>query len=210
MDLWWLPVGAGGHVVVHTSRWWELIVVRREHRRPEPLFHAALEVFVDSRRYVIEMTPAWGQPRADRGVAVTGPVGLRPLGRLRAFRYEVRAWRDGILPDRASAVGPPVTIRLDAARARALRDDVSRVPALTWGRRVPEADDMWNSNSLIAWLLTRRGLAAEWFHPPDGGRAPGWAAGIAVATRPPTVPTPPGTSMTTFAPSFVLSTGAVI
>ncbi|MBN9154602.1 MAG: hypothetical protein J0I70_03120 [Microbacterium sp.] len=195
VDLWWLPVGAGGHVVVHTSRWWELLAARREHRRPEPLFHAALEVFVDSRRYVIEMTPAWGQPRADRGVAVTGPVGLRPLGRLRAFRYEVRAWQDGILSDRASAVDSPVTIRLDAARARALRDDVSRVPALTWGRRVPEADDMWNSNALISWLLTRRGLVPERLHPPAGGRAPGWVAGIAVAMRPPTVLEPAGLSL---------------
>lgn len=23
-DPWWLPVGAGGHVVIHTSRWGEL------------------------------------------------------------------------------------------------------------------------------------------------------------------------------------------
>ncbi|WP_413452372.1 hypothetical protein AA0Y32_11110 [Georgenia phoenicis] len=57
-ELWWLPVGAGGHVVVHTSRWWERLQARREHRAPEPLLHAALEVYTDTSRYVVEMTPA--------------------------------------------------------------------------------------------------------------------------------------------------------
>jgi hypothetical protein len=39
----------------------------------------------------------------------------------------------------------------------------------------------WNSNSVIAWLLARAGLSAETVRPPPGGRAPGWAAGVAVA-----------------------------
>jgi hypothetical protein len=36
--LWWLPVGAGGHVVRHTSGWWELLDAFRAHRAPQPLF----------------------------------------------------------------------------------------------------------------------------------------------------------------------------
>ena len=38
--------------------------------------------------------------------------------------------------------------------------------------------DMWNSNSVISWLLLATGLPAEEIRPPDGGRAPGWRAGI--------------------------------
>ncbi len=180
-ELWWLPVGAGGHVVIHTSRWWEVLQARREHRRPRPLFHAALEVFVDDRRYVIEMTPVWGQPAEARGIVATGPVGLRLLGRFRIFRYEVRAWPDGVLPDRAYAVGSPVTIPLTDEQAHAILDHVPRVPMLTWGRNVPPSGDMWNSNSLISWLLTLIGVEAAQLTPPTHGDAPGWAAGIAEA-----------------------------
>jgi hypothetical protein len=47
---------------------------------------------------------------------------------------------------------------------------------------------MWNSNSLIAWLIARCGLPAESIHPPAGGRAPGWHAGLVVARRQETMP----------------------
>jgi hypothetical protein len=40
---------------------------------------------------------------------------------------------------------------------------------------------MWNSNSVVAWLLATAGLPAERLHPPPHGRAPGWAAGLEVA-----------------------------
>jgi hypothetical protein len=42
---------------------------------------------------------------------------------------------------------------------------------------------MWNSNSIIAWILERSGIDASTIHPPPSGRAPGWNAGIAVARR---------------------------
>jgi hypothetical protein len=180
-ELWWLPVGAGGHFVIHTSRWWELLQARHDHRPPQPLFHAALELFVGDRRYVIEMTPAWGQPAGSRGIIATGPVGLRVLGRLQLFRYEVRAWPDGILPDRSYAVDSPITIPLAAASAHAILENLLRVPTLTWGRNLPPTGDMWNSNSLISWLLTTTGIDATRLAPPTHGRAPGWAAGIAQA-----------------------------
>lgn len=180
-ELWWLPVGAGGHFVIHTSRWWELVQALREHRAPQPLFHAALELFVDGHRHMIEMTPAWGQPATARGIVKTGPVGLRILGRVELFRYEVRAWPDGVLPDRAYAIQPPTTIPLTGASARALLASLPGVPVLTWGRVVRPTGDMWNSNSLISWLLTTAGIDATRFTPPSHGRAPGWAAGIAQA-----------------------------
>jgi hypothetical protein len=37
---------------------------------------------------------------------------------------------------------------------------------------------MWNSNSVIAWLLAAAGLPAGELTPPRHGRAPGWHAGL--------------------------------
>jgi len=179
--LLWIPVGAGGHVVVHTSRWWEALRARRAHRRPEPLFHAALELLLPEARYVVEMAPAWGAPARERGVVASGPVGWRPLGATRLFRYEVRCWPGGVIPDRAWAVGEPVVLALGVERVRSLRDDVARVPRLTWGADAVGVGDMWNSNSLVAWLLARAGVDAASLAPPAGS-APGWRAGLAAAT----------------------------
>jgi hypothetical protein len=47
---------------------------------------------------------------------------------------------------------------------------------------------MWNSNSLISWLVARSGLDVDAVHPPAGGRAPGWRAGVLVARRQETSP----------------------
>ena len=180
--LWWLPVGAGGHVVIHTSRWWEALHARREHRPVRPLFHAALEVHSDATtRHVIEMAPAWGQNAAPHGVMMTGPVGLRWLGRFRLFRYEVRCWRSGTIPDRDLAPTPPTFFSLTPAGAQALLARVARVPRHTWGRDAFGTGDMWNSNSVISWLLHTAGIDAAELGPPAGGAAPGWAAGITAA-----------------------------
>jgi hypothetical protein len=43
--------------------------------------------------------------------------------------------------------------------------------------------EMWNSNSVISWLLARSGLPANVLSPPAGGRAPGWEAGPVTAHR---------------------------
>jgi hypothetical protein len=183
VDLLWLPVGAGGHVVVRTSRWWEQVQARRERRAARPLFHSALEAFVGGRRFVIEMGPAWGVRAPSRGVVATGPVGLRGLGRSRLFRYEVRCWQDGDLPDRAFAVGTPVRFALPDQDAQALLRRVSDVPVLTWGRDALGVGDMWNSNSLVSWLLQTSGVDAAAIVPPGNGSAPGWASGLAAAAR---------------------------
>ncbi|GAA1808976.1 hypothetical protein [Nesterenkonia flava] len=172
--LWWLPVGAGGHVVIHTSRWWELLNALRERRGARPLLHAALEVFDGHPRYVIEMTPAWGGPAGSRGVVATGPVGARWLGASRLFRYEVRCWRDGTIPDRDWATVPPLRLALSSVEADALLARVPEVPQLVWGRDVLGIDDMWNSNSLISWLLHTSGINEAQLSPPGHGSAPGW------------------------------------
>lgn len=171
--------------MAHTSRWWELMSARRDRRTPLQLVHAALEVFTGGERYVIEMTPQWGQPRTASGVVAIGPVGLPALGRFRMFRYVVRAWPNGVLPDRAYALAAPTSIPLRRTQAQALLRALPEVPLHTWGRAVRPSTDMWNSNSLIAWALCRAGIDACTLTPPVGCRAPGWTAGIAAGTRQP-------------------------
>ena len=40
---------------------------------------------------------------------------------------------------------------------------------------------MWNSNSVVSWLIAAAGLPTDDLRPPPGGRAPGWDAGLALA-----------------------------
>ena len=51
------------------------------------------------------------------------------------------------------------------------------------GRDELRTGEMWNSNSVISWLLARNRFDVEEIAPPAGGRAPGWSAGLAVAGR---------------------------
>jgi hypothetical protein len=99
------------------------------------------------------------------------------------FRYEVRRWRDGVIPDLLEAVASPQRVSDDEEQARRILGLVDSVPALVWGRDQLRTGDMWNSNSVVSWLLTRSGLMAETIRPPIRGRAPGWRAGIAAARR---------------------------
>lgn len=184
IDLYWLPLGAGGWFVRLNGRIYETILARREHRRPLDLYHSALEIRVPEGRFVIEN--AWPIPDANgqsRGVVVEGPVGSSVLARLRPFRYEVRRWRDGRISDAAYAVASPQPVSVDLHQARRLLDLVPSVPPLKWGRDEFRTGDMWNSNSVVSWLLAGSGLPAERIQPPQGGRAPGWNAGLELARR---------------------------
>lgn len=185
IDLYWLPLGAGDttHCVRWNGRAFEALVARHEHRAARDLYHSALEVHLDADRFVIEMTPAWGNKQSDRGVVSGGPVGLPWLGHSRLFRYEVRRWRDGSIPDVSEAVGSPRSLSEDVVRARRVLELVPAFPAVTWGRDELRTGDMWNSNSLIAWLLARSGHEMDLVEPPPLGRAPGWKAGLVVAAR---------------------------
>jgi hypothetical protein len=188
VELYWLPLGADGRSVRWNGRVFEALVARRQHRAIRDLYHSALEVRVGGGRYVIEMTPTWAGPGADRGVVREGPVGSRWLGFSALFRYEVRRWRDGVIPDVAAAVASR-HVSHDAARAARLLDLVPQVPALTWGRDELHTGDMWNSNSLTAWLLASSGHDMNDMEPPANGRAPGWQAGLAgAAMQQPTSP----------------------
>jgi hypothetical protein len=182
IDLYWLPLGAGGHSVRLNGRVFEAVAAKLEGRARCDLYHSALEVRAREGRFVIEQAPAWSAG-AERCVVAEGPVGARKAGRFRLFRYEVRRWPDGIIPDIAEAVDSPQRLTEDPECARRLLDLVPQAPTPVWGRDELRAGEMWNSNSLISWLIVRAGLEVESIQPPPGGRAPGWRAGIVVARR---------------------------
>ena len=187
VDLYWLPLGAGGHSVRLNGRVFEAMVARRERRPPCDLYHSGLEVRVPDGRFVIEQAPVRDNNGAARGVVAEGAVGSHWAGRFRIFRYEVRRWRNGVIPDVGEAVDSPRRLTDDPLLAQRILDLVPAVPTLVWGRDESRAGEMWNSNSLISWLIARSGLDVEPLRPPSGGRAPGWRAGIVVARRRPTV-----------------------
>lgn len=185
VDLFWIPLGAGGAAVVRwNGRIYEAIKARTERREPLDLYHTALEVRVPDGRYTVEN--GWPSPDPDtasRGVVVEGPVWSHRLYRFRIFRYEVRCWKDGTIPDASEAVASPQVLSDDLDMARRLLGLVPKVPPLVWGRDESDTGEMWNSNSVVAWLLSRAGLDVEGLKPPPGGRVPGWGSGIAVARR---------------------------
>jgi hypothetical protein len=183
IDLYWLPLGAGGNSVRLNGFVFEAVVSRLERRTACDLSHAALVVRAPSGRFVIEQAPVRDSEGAKRGVVAEGPVGSRLAGRFRIFRYEVRRWRDGVIPDIAEAVASPQSLTDDPSQAQRLLDLVPAVPTAVWGRDELDAGEMWNSNSLTSWLIERSGLDAETIQPPYGGRAPGWDAGLVVARR---------------------------
>jgi hypothetical protein len=65
--------------------------------------------------------------------------------------------------------------------ARQVLEVTAQIPTPVWGRDELGTGEMWNSNAVIAWILSRSGIDAAAIRPPDGGRAPGWRAGVAVA-----------------------------
>jgi hypothetical protein len=182
IDLYWLPLGAGGHSVRLNGRVFEAVAARLERRAPCDLYHSALEVHVPEGSFVIEQAPVRDRNGAERGVVAEGAVGSSWAGRFRIFRYEVRCWCGGAIPDVSEAIESPERLTDDPDVAQRVLDLAAHVPTPVWGRDELGTGEMWNSNSIIAWLIARSGLSAGSIHPPAGGRAPGWRAGLVVAS----------------------------
>ena len=183
VDLYWLPLGAGGHSVRLNGRLFEFVAARLEKRPMRALYHSALMVRVPEGTFAIEMAPIPDENGKLRGVVGEGPVGSRWARHLRIFRYENRRWRDGLIPDIDEAVDSPQRLTDDPVLARRVVDLVPCAPMLVWGRDELGTGEMWNSNSLISWLISRSGIDVDALHPPAGGRAPGWGGGVVVARR---------------------------
>lgn len=179
LDLYWIPLGAGARVVRASGWTYEAILAAMQRRGRQHLYHSALIATIDGTRTVMEMAPIPDKRGPDvRGVVGEGPVMLRPLGRLRVFRYEIRRWPDGEIPDLPHAVASPVPISSEPPVVHAVLDRLADVPTPVWGRDELGTGDMWNSNSVISWVLSSCGLIEAAGAPPDNGRAPGWQAGV--------------------------------
>jgi hypothetical protein len=183
VDLYWLPLGAGGHFVRLNGRVYEALAARLQHRPARDLYHSALQIGLDGNRFVIEQTPVPRLSGEERGVVAGGAVGARWAGRFRIFRYEIRVWRGGHIPDVAEAVDSPRRLSADATQARRVLHAVPEVPTPVWGRDELGTGEMWNANAVIAWVISSSGMDAASLRPPAGGRAPGWQAGVVVAGR---------------------------
>jgi hypothetical protein len=182
VTLYWIPLGSGQRVVRLSGRVFEAVSALLGRRARCDLYHGALVVETDRGRFSIEVAPEPDAHGGRRGVIGGGPVGSRWLGRFRVFRYEVRCWRNGVIPDLGFAVSV-VDIDVDGGDTDRLLNLLPTVPTPVWGRDELGAGEMWNSNSVVAWLLTLVGVDLDRVALPPGGRAPGWDAGRAVARR---------------------------
>ena len=105
VELYWIPLGAGGHYVRFNGRVFEAIEAAYQRRPRCDLYHAALVVELDGDRYTIELAPrmptrlaeAWSQP-ARSGVA--GPGGCAcsatrcDAGQAGRFPISAMRWTD--------------------------------------------------------------------------------------------------------------------
>jgi hypothetical protein len=183
VDLYWIPLGAGAHVVRISGKLFEAISACVQRRERCDLYHSALEIRVPEGRFIIEQAPVADLHGERRGVVAEGPVGTRWAGRFRLFRYEIRRWRDGRIPDVREAIASPVRVSDDLTQTRQILELLPSVPTPVWGRDEFGAGEMWNSNSVTSWVLARTGADLTAVQPPNGGRAPGWHAGLVVASR---------------------------
>jgi hypothetical protein len=184
VDLYWIPLGAGGHSVRFNGMVYEAISSLIDRRPRCDIYHSALTIHVPDGLFAVEMTPIPNRRGWERGVVAEGAVGSRWAGHLRIFRYEVRRWRDGVIPDLRFAIAPPVRLTDELPAAERILEVLPSVPTVVWGRDELRTGEMWSCNSIISWALTRAGLNTRSVALPFGGRAPGWQAGIAVAQRP--------------------------
>jgi hypothetical protein len=54
VDLYWIPLGAGGHVVRLSGKLYEALKAFTEHRPRLDLYHSALQIWLPDDRVVIE------------------------------------------------------------------------------------------------------------------------------------------------------------
>ena len=135
LALYWIPLGAGARVVRRSGRLYEALAAVVQRRPRCDLYHSVLIADTAAGRTVVEMARSRITTGRARGVVGEGPVGSHWLGRLRLFRYEIRRWPDGVIPDLPYTVASPVVLADDPAAVRRALDLVADVPTPVWGSR---------------------------------------------------------------------------
>jgi hypothetical protein len=85
VDLYWIPLGAGGYVVRWSGKLYEALKASVEHRPPLDLYHSALQIWLPDDRFVIECAAILNLRGEERGVVAGGPVGMSWLGPIPAL-----------------------------------------------------------------------------------------------------------------------------
>jgi hypothetical protein len=143
---------------------------------------------------------SYGFPRVALWSKTAGPS-LTPTARRAAWPWRARwaaaGWGAGgcsatRIADASEAVASPQLLSQDPVVAHRLLALVDSLPSPVWGRDELGTGEMWNSNSVIAWLLAQSGLPTDAIRPPAGGRTPGWQAGLVTARRQPPTAGPDG------------------
>ena len=177
VDLYWIPLGADAHMAKVSGKLFEAVSALVQRRGRCDLYHSALEVTVPEGRYVIEQTPVPDAEGELRGVVAQGSVGMRWAGRARIFRYEIRRWRNGRIPDIEEAVASPVRVTDELTTARRVLELLPSIPTPVWGRtsstpakcgtRTPSSHGCWRAAAPTSLSSTRRIMAER----PDGAPA---------------------------------------
>jgi hypothetical protein len=143
IDLYWLPLGAGGHSVRLNGLAFEAIAARLHHRGRADLYHSALQVYVPEKQYVVDQGPAWSEGSR---CGVVGEGAGSAAGATGSSRTSQR-------PSRAHER----RLTQEPELGQRLLDLAPQVPTPVWGRDELGTGEMWNSNSTISWLLARAG-----------------------------------------------------
>ena len=123
VDLYWIPLGAGDHIVRISGKLYEAVKGISERRPRTDLYHSALEVTGPGDRSIIESAPIPDLRGSERGVVAEGPVGVRWLGRFQAVPLRdpfLARWFDPRREVRSGEPGPSIHgRRTGSARHRA-------------------------------------------------------------------------------------------
>jgi hypothetical protein len=75
VDLYWIPLGAGDHIVRVSGKLYEVLKDISERRPRTDLYHAALEITLPGDRFIIESAPIPDLRGSERGVVAEGRSG---------------------------------------------------------------------------------------------------------------------------------------